>query len=226
MTVVITIAQRKGGAGKTTLAAQLIAALIKSGRSVGALDTDDQASLTYWASLRETRLGALDFALETTSGYGIGPAVRRLQRGTGAVPAPDFVIIDTPPTIDRALNRAMTIADLVLVPMQLSPLDLDATLPTARLIGEVDCKALFVINRSPPRARIADLIRSQIRQTKLPLAKTELGNRTVFSESMVNGEGVVETAPNSQAASEINALVKDVERCLGIARKSRSRQAA
>ena len=64
--VVITIGQRKGGAGKTTLAAQLAVAWARGGTRVALLDIDPQASLAAWVDLRRARLGAeavgFDFA--------------------------------------------------------------------------------------------------------------------------------------------------------------------
>jgi chromosome partitioning protein len=55
--LVVTIAQRKGGAGKTTLAAQLAVAWARQGARVAALDIDPQASLAAWVDLRRVRLG-------------------------------------------------------------------------------------------------------------------------------------------------------------------------
>jgi CO dehydrogenase nickel-insertion accessory protein CooC1 len=60
--LVITIAQRKGGAGKTTLAAQLAVAWARRGGRVAALDVDPQGSLPGWV--------------------GIGPARRSLPQGS------------------------------------------------------------------------------------------------------------------------------------------------
>jgi len=45
---VITVAQQKGGAGKTTLVAHLAVALADKGQSVAAVDIDPQQSLTSW----------------------------------------------------------------------------------------------------------------------------------------------------------------------------------
>ena len=56
--LVITIAQRKGGAGKTTLAAQLAVAWARQGVRVAVLDIDPQGSLAAWVELRRARLGA------------------------------------------------------------------------------------------------------------------------------------------------------------------------
>ena len=61
--LVITIAQRKGGAGKTTLAAQLAVAWARCGARVAALDTDPQGSLGAWVDLRRARLGSKSYRL-------------------------------------------------------------------------------------------------------------------------------------------------------------------
>jgi chromosome partitioning protein len=52
MSAIITIAQQKGGAGKTTLAVQLATAMRQAGRSVAMVDIDPQASLTAWMRIR------------------------------------------------------------------------------------------------------------------------------------------------------------------------------
>lgn len=205
MTYVIAIAQRKGGAGKTTLTCQLAAALIEDGFSVFGVDADPQGSFRDWARRRaanDRALASIDCV--EASGFAIGAAIRRAR---GAV---DYVLIDTAPMIDSNIRNALRSADLVLTPLQLSPLDLDATMPTARLVGETGRPVMFVVNRAPSRARIADAIRAEIRKHKLPLAEAELGNRAAFSESLANGLGVVETAPSGKAAAEIRALKEEV----------------
>lgn len=210
MTFVITIAQRKGGAGKTTLACQLAAMLLADNFRVAALDLDEQKSFSHWAALRRQRIDEnAAFTLETATSYGLSSALRRAQ---GA----DVAIIDTPPAVDPAVERAIRAADLVLIPLQLSPFDLTASLPTARAIGQAGRPFLFVINRAPPRARIADEIRTQIKKHRLPVAKAEFGARAAFAESIAAGAGVVETAPSSPAAAEVRDLAREVMKRAGI----------
>ena len=55
--LIITVAQQKGGTGKTTVAAHLAVALLQRGKSVAILDVDPQGSLGEWFEARERRLG-------------------------------------------------------------------------------------------------------------------------------------------------------------------------
>src|SRR5882757_8243531 len=48
----ITVAQQKGGAGKTTLVAHLAVAFVRSGLTVAVIDIDPQASLSRWVEAR------------------------------------------------------------------------------------------------------------------------------------------------------------------------------
>ena len=212
MALVITIAQRKGGAGKTTLACQLAAALAQDGARVVGVDMDEQASFSSWLENRPDdaapmeMVGARSAAGRTASGLLIGA-----KRGA------DYVIVDTPPSTHYSVKSAIREADIVLTPIQLSPIDLEATYPTAQLIGDANARALFVINRAPPRAKIADRIRDESLKSGLPLARAELGNRAVYAESFAAGLGVTEFAPSSKAAHELTALLHEVRDFSGAA---------
>ena len=56
MVGLVTIAQRKGGAGKTTLATQFVVTWARRGARVAALDIDPQGSFSAWVDLRRARL--------------------------------------------------------------------------------------------------------------------------------------------------------------------------
>ncbi len=215
MAYVITIAQRKGGAGKTTLACQLAAALAAKQIRVAGADLDEQQSFALWAHVRAANRDADPFfAGVFEKRIGLSSAVRR-SRGLA-----DVLIVDTPPTADYDVRRAIGAANLVMAPMQLSPIDLAASLPTAEAIGAAGKSALFVVNRAPAKSRIAAEIRIQIDKYRLPVARTELGNRTAYAETMGVGAGVVEAAPRSAAAAEIRALTAELFAIAGQFRKA------
>jgi len=71
-------------------------------------------------------------------------------------------------------------------------------------------QALLVLNRVPARNKLADTIRAKIAEEGLPLAATQLGNRSGFAASMMEGKGIVETSPRSTGAEEIRALAAEI----------------
>jgi CobQ/CobB/MinD/ParA nucleotide binding domain len=102
--LVITIAQRKGGAGKTTLATQLAVAWARCGARVAALDIDPQGSFSTWVDLRRARLGAkaigFDFAALA------GGAAQWVDDRVGSA---DLVVIDAPPHAETEARIAVRV---------------------------------------------------------------------------------------------------------------------
>jgi chromosome partitioning protein len=75
-------------------------------------------------------------------------------------------------------------------------------------------KVLLVLNRVPPRGKMADEMRARLHQDKLPLADASLGNRMAFAASLLDGQGVTESQPSSVAAAEIRALADEILKAL------------
>jgi chromosome partitioning protein len=201
---VITIAQQKGGAGKTSLAAHLAVAWAAEGRTVALLDIDPQESLTEWWRRRLESKGAGRLSLRTVAGWRAASDVDRLRREA------DIVLIDSPPHAETAARVGVRSADLVLIPVQLSPMDVWATRPTIDMATRERVPVLVVANRVPPRGRLPDEMRAELERDRLPMANAQLGNRTMFAASLSEGLGVTEAAPSSPAAHEIKALAAEV----------------
>lgn len=206
---IITIAQQKGGSGKTTLTAHMAAAalLSKKGASVALLDVDPQGSLGEWFEAREDLLGEDDagFSFRTASGWGARREARAMARDH------DFVFADTPPKSDREAQPAIEAANLVLVPMQPSPVDLWATQLSLDLAEKERVPALVVLNRVPPRAKLTNEILEALKDNGPSVAKTMLGNRTAYAAAMGKGSSVLEEAGNKLAVEEVQALFKEVQ---------------
>jgi chromosome partitioning protein len=203
---VFTIAQQKGGAGKTTLACHLAVAWTAAGQRVAVVDIDPQMSLTAWYRLRAGPDGDAGAGLlvNQIKGWRVRQEVDRLTRDH------DVVLIDSPPHQETEARIAVRAADLVVVPVQPSPMDVWATRPTLDLAAEEKTPAVLVLNRVPPRARLTDAMRREIDALDTPQAETAIGNRIAFASALSEGRAVGELAPRGKAAREIAALAEEL----------------
>lgn len=208
---VLTIAQQKGGAGKTTLAAQLALAWARGGRKrVAVMDIDPQASLARWHKVREAATDIkAQIHVSDISGWRVNTELDRLRR------LHDLVIIDSPPHAETEAKLAVRAARLVAIPVQPSPMDVWATQETLALAAAEKVPVLLVLNRVPPRGKVLDTIRAMLAEQNLPVAECMLGNRVAFATSMLEGKGVLETDPRGAAAREILALAGELGGRLG-----------
>ena len=209
MAVVITVAQQKGGTGKTMLAANL-AAVFALTRRVAVLDIDPQHSLKRWNALRLARTEpATAITFSDLSGWRLAGELERLRR------AHDVVLVDSPPQVDADARRAIRGANLVVVPVQPSPPDIWAAEGTLKLAAEEKRPVCLVLNRVGTASRIRDTTDRELRARGLAALSTTLGNRAAFSHAFVEGLGGTEAAPRSQAAAELRALAAAILELLG-----------
>lgn len=201
MAVVITVAQQKGGAGKTMLAANLAAAL-PAGKTVALLDIDPQHSLARWHALRIARaVPAREITFSDVAGWRLAGELERLRK------AHDYVLIDSPPQIDSDARRAIRGADLVVVPLQPSPPDLWAAEGTLKLAEEEKRPSCLVLNRVPAAGKLRASMEAELATRGLIVLPATLGNRAAYAQAFAEGLGVTEAAPRSAAAAELRTLL-------------------
>jgi chromosome partitioning protein len=204
MALVITVAQQKGGTGKTTLAANIAAALASAQR-VALLDIDPQRTLTRWNELRTARavpVPALGFS--DVAGWRLSKELDRLRE------THDVVVVDSPPQVDTDAKLAVRGADIVLIPIQPSPPDVWAAEATLKLAAAEGRTARLVLNRVPAASRLRAVVSADIAARGLAVLRSELGNRTGFALAFAEGLGVVEAEPKSPAADEVRALTVEL----------------
>jgi len=209
MAAVVTVAQQKGGVGKTTLVAQLAVALAQAGARVACLDIDPQGTLSAWAGLRRDHGIARGPTTTACQGWKLKLELQTLARGH------DVVLVDSPPHAETEAKVAIRAAALVLVPCQPSLLDLWASGATMALAAGERRPARVVWNRVPPRGKVIEEARTALDEAGHAALPASLGNRSAFTQSMHRGLGVVETEPRGRAALEVAALVAAIRERLG-----------
>lgn len=203
----IAVLNQKGGAGKTTIAVNLARALQQRGRRVVVADADPQGSAVRW---REA------------SGRDDYPTVVGVDRDSfgsdveAVLPAFDDVIIDGAPRMDARNATALRTADLVLIPVQPSAMDLWAA---ADLVAKVRERqeltggqpaAAFVVSRAITGTTLAGEAADAFAQLGLPVLEAGTAQRIAYADAAGLGLSVLDFEPKGKAAEEIGALTDEI----------------
>ena len=204
---VITIANTKGGVGKSTLAGNLAWAFATphSRRRVLLVDADPQASVTKWFDLASEDL-PFDRTQLTTA--------RVLQQQLPRLrPSYELIVVDCPPMQSDVTAAALAQADLSLVPVLPSPLDVLAYRELVPLLRQAQGlnpqgQLRFVINQLAPRTALAREVQDTLADAEIPVLPTYIHDRQVYRRVVAQGASVL-SAPGP-AREELLALMKDV----------------
>jgi chromosome partitioning protein len=203
---VITIANTKGGVGKSTLAGNLTwAVATQTGRRALLVDADPQASVTKWFDLAADEL-PFDRTQLTTARV-LRQQLPRLRH------AYDLIVVDCPPMQSGVTAAAVTQAELGLVPVLPSPLDVLAYSELVPLLRQAQgmnpsLTLRFVINQLAPRTALAREVGETLADADIPVLPTYIHDRQVYRRVVAQGATVLSESGPAQA--EMLALMKDV----------------
>lgn len=215
-TRVIAVVNQKGGAGKTTVAMQLGGTLGRQGRKVLVVDADPQGTASRWAASAQdsSPFPATVISLAAAG----GKLHREVKKFRGDY---DFIVIDGPPAADSPLaESALLVADLALVPVIPSPLDLWASIGIKQAIERAsdineELAARLLVNQCQPNVNLARDVLELLGEFGIPLLQTQLHQRTAYRESAVFGQVVAELGSKAlSAAQEVDRLVDEVKALL------------
>lgn len=188
----ITIANAKGGVGKTTSSIYFATAAAKRGHEVVLLDADPQGSASQWEYMAEKEGQPLDFTVLPAN-----PAtLRRPQREN------TIEIVDAAPT-GQGLQAALETADFVIVPSSDSPLDVQQAWSTLEAASKPSAVLLV---RVEPGTRAMKAVMSAFTQWETPLFDAQIRKRQDIKTSM--GHNPVKLWEYAQAWQEIELITK------------------
>jgi chromosome partitioning protein len=204
---IITMASRKGGAGKSTLTAHVASFAHTAGHRCVVIDADPQASLTLWHSMRA------DGRLPLRS------AARGIERALALamVEGYEWAFIDTAASLWVVAQEAIRAATLVVIPARPGFFDLNAVRETIATARERNKPYAVVLNAAPVKrgdkeAPAVAQSRAFFDKLGIPVWSGQISQRTGYVLTLAAGMSVCEVTPDSVATSEMARLWSAIER--------------
>lgn len=210
--MVISFNSIKGGVGKSTLAVNFAAWLVKEGHDVLLVDGDEQETASDFTAWREQTLGETGYTLVNMTGANLRKQVEQMKAKYS------HIVIDTGGRDTTSQRAALSVADIAMIPFAPRSFDLWTINKVIEVIDEIQSV------RSEPVIVYTFLSRADIRsadnrEVSLALANYPqitflpypISNRKAFSNTAGVGLAVFEAEqPDMKAVAEINTLFNHV----------------
>jgi len=204
----VAVVGRKGGSGKTTIAAHLAMGFVLRDRKTILADADPQRSAT---DVFRGRSGPGP-ELIATSGSKLF-ALKTSAMSAGA----DALVIDTPAVLEDETAKAVVLSDLSLLVVRPTFLDLSAAVRTSSIIRQLRRPGLVILNQAPaPRESVEPPIVKRaieaLNLLRLPIAPVVVRARAAYQTVMESGRSTEELAAETIAAQEMKELCAFIDR--------------
>lgn len=176
---VITVANPKGGAGKSTATLVLATSLAEQGASVVILDCDPNRAIKGWRAGSSRNPVLVDGDVTESSITAKLDEYRKKFQ---------FVFVDLEGTASRLMSRALARAQLVVIPIQASPTDAELAARAINLIQEeeqafeksIPYQILFTRTSPAIATKLERQITSQLKASEVPMFRNHLNERSAY----------------------------------------------
>lgn len=213
--MLIAVATRKGGVGKTTLATNIAAARAQQGAVVKLIDADHDEYAHMWGMLRRQK--------------GVEPNIL-LSKMTGNIYSDlqaeresfDTVVVDVGGKHSPELVFAVAACDVLVLPVRAGQFDVWSLVAMANMIAEMRAngktfRIVPVMNAVPAgeNSSLTAGLQGELERMAehFSAPKIKIVQRNAFVTAAMEGKGVTELARNrdtSQAIDEVQALYQEV----------------
>jgi chromosome partitioning protein len=197
---VITFANTKGGAGKTTAVLLLATELARKGYRITILDADPQHWISRWheVSGQVANISVIDFVTSASLPHHISDNKHNT----------DYFIIDLPGARNPMLATAIGLSDHVLIPIQGCAMDARGGAQVLELLQYLDEKACIKIGHSVVLTRVnsmvttraLSLVKSLLSERQVPVLDTAIIERSAFRDIFDCG-GTLHTLDPARASN-------------------------
>jgi chromosome partitioning protein len=201
--LVVALTQTKGGSGKSTLAQNLAVRAAREGKAVVLVDLDPAQSAAKWWRRR----GGPDNPILMTNVGSMTVFMTKLD----VKAKPDVMILDTPGELLGRIKDAVSVADVIVVPIAPSIKDweaMDSVESIIKAAGKLK-RTVFVVNRYRTKATASTEIRRALQKRTGKLPHT-VALATAHEKADADGKAGAET--NGDIAGEFDLLWDEIKR--------------
>lgn len=237
--MIIAVANRRGGVGKTATAHAIGTGLAREGSRVLFIDLDSQCNLTYDTGAKVGRESVFDVeSIQTVGNVDVMPASPMLAAADITIKETgkeyrlkeavepikdnyDHIIIDTPPALGVLTVNALTLADIVVIPAQAEIHSLQGigllheSISAVQKYTNHDLKMGGIVltrysNRTIISKDMAENIETTAATMGINMYKTRIRECVSVKEAQAVRQSIFEYAPKSNAAIDYAALIDEI----------------
>ena len=208
MAFIITVANAKGGVGKSTITYGLACHYTARGAKCAILDEDIQQTISDNLDMFNEREDPINIDLIDKDKLSSYKALSEMEEY-------DMILIDTPPVLTTQLGDIYDISDMVLIPIKPSTDDYNSLMRSIGTLRDVmkrnkDLIVAIVLNMTVSNSNVQESFRASFDDEKrIKVLKTEVVNRVIHTKYKLYANSIFKTK-DTGAKAEMAALGDEI----------------